>query len=283
MGEGKKEGRGEERTTNFQQELKWKEKLLQPIAKSHELSCQQHKWEQDCSSQQQPAKMSTQSNRGVAASEHVAQYVGCRSKADLRVSGPRSTSSCSFALVMWLTTQIHKQLYQYKRWSSKLQRWEQKEPPRVEKEFKQSSLLMPMHYAVIPLSFKFHRNLSWSDWQLPRFPLHHTEYSYPPSGLALKYLCQASNRHKSWCKRGHRSIESLVGQDRTAADTVDPQPQFVVSQNSLNSTISLQLRGESQEDGWHLRNNEVQDTQDLTEISRVQKLAARAMYLEQKW
>lgn len=114
--------------------------------------------------------MSTQSNRGVAASEHVAQYVGCRSKADLRVSGPRSTSSCSFALVMWLTTQIHKQLYQYKRWSSKLQLWEQKEPPRVEKEFKQSSLLMPMHYAVIPLSFKFHRNLSWSHWVfLPSF------------------------------------------------------------------------------------------------------------------
>lgn len=30
-------------TTNFQQELKWKEELLQPTAKSHELSCQQRK------------------------------------------------------------------------------------------------------------------------------------------------------------------------------------------------------------------------------------------------
>lgn len=72
--------------------------------------------------------------RGAAASEHVAQYVGCSSKADLRVSGPRSTSSCSFALVMWLYHTDPPPAVQCSHWSSKLQRWEQKEPPRVGKE-----------------------------------------------------------------------------------------------------------------------------------------------------
>lgn len=77
------------------------------------LQSQQHQREQDCSSQQQPAKMSSRSSRGAAAPERVAQPAGCGSKADLRVSGPRSTSSCSFALVMWLYHTDHRRLDQH--------------------------------------------------------------------------------------------------------------------------------------------------------------------------
>lgn len=210
--------------------------------------------------------------------EHVAQCVGFSSKADLRVSGPRSTSSCSFALVMWLTTQIHKQLYQHKPRSSKLQHWEQKEPPRMEKELQQLSLLMPMHYAVRSPCFTFHRNPSWSDWQLPHFALQLPEHSSPP-GLTLQELCKASNRQQSWC-RGEQT-HAKRGSHRAGLQQIPWNHKHRLwFHRAALTPLPAYSCGVSPR-GWHLRNNQVQNFQG-SEVSRELNLAERALYLVQR-